>query len=366
MVPERNWFFRLCRYRDFLRRLIEANPDFVRPAIRRNEIVGLLDQGLQDVSASRARLGWGVPFPGRPATAEQTIYVWFDALINYWTATAFPAPAPAWPAELHVVGKDITRFHCVIWPAMLEAAGLPLPGGVWAHGYVQWAANDSARARASKLDLDEAIERFGPGRLPLLPAAGSWLGGDGNFTWERFDERYIADLADGLGNLASRSLAMIPKYREGVVPRTPRTRTLDAKGATWWRRTPRRWTRSTCAAAPKSMGELVTAANLYIQQTAPWALAKTGDEQQLDIALGALARCLARLAVLSSPFMPGKSAELWSLLGAGQRRAIDGVGNSHSSCGRRLGGQEARGPLPQASNWPRGAEIGINRYVTKR
>ncbi len=316
MVSERNWFFRLSRYQDFLRRHIETHPEFIQPASRRNEILGLLDQGLDDVSASRARLGWGVPFP-RPTSdgQQQTTYVWFDALPNYWTATRLPDARAVWPAQLHVIGKDITRFHCAIWPAMLEAAGLPLPERVWAHGFVHLGGERFSKSAGVKLDLMEAIDRFGPDAFRYYLLREIPWDGDGNFSWERFEERYNAELADGLGNLASRSLAMILKYREGVVPRTDADTSLDARGAMVTASWATAMDALNLRGAAELMGELVTAANLFIVQTAPWALAKSGDAAALDSALGALARCLARLAVLAAPFMPGKSAELWALLG---------------------------------------------------
>jgi len=242
--------------------------------------------------------------------------VWFDALPNYWTATRLPGARASWPAQLHVVGKDITRFHCVIWPAMLEAAGLPLPGGVWAHGFVQLGGERFSKSAGVRLDLDEAIDRFGPDAFRYYLLREIPWDGDGNFSWERFEERYISELADGLGNLASRSLAMILKYREGVVPRTASGTPLDARGADLVTAYAAAMDALDLRRGAEVMGELVSAANLFIVQNAPWALAKSGNEQQLDLVLGALARCLARLAVLSSPFMPGKSAELWSLLGA--------------------------------------------------
>ena len=317
MVSERNWFFRLSRYQDFLRRHIAAHPEFIQPVSRRNEILGLLDQGLEDVSASRARLGWGVPFP-RPTSdgQRQTTYVWFDALPNYWTATRLPDAGATWPAQLHVVGKDITRFHCVIWPAMLEAAGLPLPGQVWAHGFVHLGGERFSKSAGVKLDLNEAIDRFGPDAFRYYLLREIPWDSDGNFSWERFEERYTSELADGLGNLASRSLAMILKYREGVVPRTVADTSLDTKGVEVAQRYAEAMDALDLRRGAELMGELVTAANLFIVQTAPWTLAKNGDAAALDAALGALARCLARLAVLSAPFMPGKSAELWALLGA--------------------------------------------------
>src|SRR5882672_4210148 len=202
-VEERNWFFRLSKYQRFLEQLLESNPDFVRPEIRRNEILGLLRQGLEDISASRSRFSWGVPFPRATSDGEpQTTYVWFDALPNYWTASRFQGSRARWPANLHVVGKDITRFHCVIWPAMLKAAGEELPGGVWAHGFINYEGDRLSKSAGVRLDLKEAIARHGPDALRYFLIREVGFDGDGNFSWERFDERYTADLADGLGNLA--------------------------------------------------------------------------------------------------------------------------------------------------------------------
>ncbi|MBA3344546.1 MAG: methionine--tRNA ligase [Gemmatimonadales bacterium] len=315
LIPtrERNYFFRLSRYRDPLLERIRSGELRVEPAIRRNEIVRLLEDGLQDISVSRQRLAWGIPFPGDP---EQTVYVWFDALINYLSATGFPAPGyqRLWPADLHVIGKGITRFHCVIWPAMLFSAGLALPLEVWAHGYVQWEGTKMSKTAGTAVSLGEAIGRHGPDALRYFLLREVGFEADGNFTWERFDERYTADLADGLGNLASRSLAMLAKYRAGAVPSAPAT-PLDQAG------------RDTVASYSRAMDELdlregaesawalVGAANLYIQQTAPWKVAKEGKEAELDQILAALARVLYRLAVLTSPFIPGKAQALWQALG---------------------------------------------------
>src|SRR5688572_19759646 len=161
-VEERNWFFRLSRHRDFLVEHIRSNPRFVQPESRRNEILALLDQGLDDISASRSRFTWGVPFPRPLSTGEvQTTYVWFDALPNYLTATGFPAAGyeRRWPAQLHVIGKDITRFHTVIWPAMLRAAGLSLPERVWAHGFVHLGGERFSQSAGVRLELGEAVDR---------------------------------------------------------------------------------------------------------------------------------------------------------------------------------------------------------------
>jgi methionyl-tRNA synthetase len=316
LVPtkERNHFFRLSRYRDRLLELIRSGEFRVEPAIRRNEIVRLLEDGLVDISVSRHRQQWGIPFPGDP---EQTVYVWFDALINYLSATGYPDPGyeRLWPADLHVVGKGITRFHCVIWPAMLLSAGLALPRQVWAHGYVQWEGTKMSKSAGTAVSLGEAIERHGPDALRYFLLREVGFEADGNFTWDRFDERYTADLADGLGNLASRSLAMLGKYRGGVVPADGTATSLDQDGTEAVASYARAMDAFDLRGGAEAAWELVASANLYIQQVAPWALAKAGKEAELDAALGALARVLHRLAVLSSPFIPGKAQLLWQSLG---------------------------------------------------
>jgi methionyl-tRNA synthetase len=316
LIPtkERNHFFRLSRYRDALLQRIRSGELLVEPGIRRNEILRLLEDGLQDISVSRHRLSWGIPFPGDP---EQTVYVWFDALINYLSATGFPAEGyqRLWPADLHVVGKGITRFHCVIWPAMLLAAGIALPRKVWAHGYVQWEGTKMSKTAGTAVTLDEAIDRHGPDALRYFLLREVGFEADGNFTWERFDERYTADLADGLGNLASRSLAMVDKYRNGVVPQGAEPTSLDQAGAAAMERYAEAMDALDLRGGAESVSDLVATANLYIQQTAPWKLAREGREEELDASLAALARVLYRLAVLASPFIPGKAQPLWESLG---------------------------------------------------
>ena len=316
LVPtrERNHFFRLSRYGATLLRLITSGELRVEPEIRRNEIVRLLEAGLQDISVSRHRLSWGIPFPGDP---EQTVYVWFDALINYLSATGFPAPGyeRLWPADLHVVGKGITRFHCVIWPAMLLAAGEALPRQVWAHGYVQWEGTKMSKTAGTAVTLGDAIERHGSDALRYFLLREVGFEADGNFSWDRFDERYTADLADGLGNLVSRSLAMVAKYREGVVPAVAGDTPLDEAGRKAVAAYGQAMDRCDLRGGAEAAWELVATANLYIQQVAPWTLAKEGREAELDVALAALARALYRLAVLAEPFIPGKAAIIRASLG---------------------------------------------------
>jgi methionyl-tRNA synthetase len=311
---ERNHFFRLSRYGGPVLALITQGKFRVEPAIRRNEVLRLLESGLQDISVSRLRQPWGIPFPG---DAEQTVYVWFDALINYLSASGFPDAGyeRLWPADLHIVGKGITRFHCVIWPAMLLSAQLDLPREVWAHGYVQWEGTKMSKTSGTAVTLDEAIERHGPDPLRYFLLREVGFEADGNFTWERFDERYTAELADGLGNLASRSLAMLIKYRNGQVPTQSGESSLDRNGQDTLQRYRAAMDELDLRSGAEAVWGLVSAANLYVQQTAPWALAKADKQSELDEVLGSLARVLARLAILTSPFIPGKAQALWGMLG---------------------------------------------------
>ena len=324
-VEERNWFFRLSRHAEMLTRRLTEHAEFLQPESRRNEMLALLERGLDDVSASRSRLEWGIPFPRPLSTGEsQRTYVWFDALPNYLTATGFPGESgrARWPAQLHVVGKDITRFHSVIWPAMLASAELPLPERVWGHGWVLYGGERFSKSAGARLDVDEAIAKYGPDALRYFLLREVPFDADGTFSWERFDDRYNADLANAWGNLASRVLAMVEKYRDGIVPAAVPNADEDRED-----------TRDVAAyhdvmdgtrgfllheALQRAMA-CVIRGNEYVQVMQPWAIAKRDDEdgrRALDHVLASLVRQLARHAVLLAPFMPGKAQALWAQLGA--------------------------------------------------
>ena len=317
-VEERNWFFRLSKYTEFLKRLHRDRPQFLQPETRRNEILSLLDQGLEDISASRSRLAWGVPFPAPLSTGEpQTTYVWFDALPNYLTATGFPAKSwkDRWPAQLHVIGKDITRFHTVIWPAMLQAAELPLPEQVWAHGFVLLAGERFSKSAGVKLDLHEAIARYGADAFRYFLLREVPFDADGNFSWERFEERYNADLANALGNLASRVTSMVERYCGGVVPEGGRTNVDDADSADVeaYHDAMKGYLLHEALAA---VWRTVSRANEYVQMQAPWTMAKDPTQRDaLETTLASLVRQLARQALGVAPFMPAKAQELWTQIG---------------------------------------------------
>ncbi len=327
LIPtkERNHFFRLSAYGQRLLKLITSGEFRVEPEIRRNEVVRLIEDGLQDVSISRQRLPWGIPFPRDP---DQTIYVWFDALINYLSATGFPEPGyeRLWPADLHVVGKGITRFHCIIWPAMLLAAGLELPRLVWAHGYVQWEGAKMSKTAGTAVSLGSAIERHGADALRYFLLREVGFENDGNFTWDRFDARYTADLADTFGNLVSRALSMVQRYRGGIVPSSPPDPlSVPERG---YASSLERAGLDTIASYRRAMDayelqqgaalviELATRANRHVEETAPWKLAKAQRDAELDVVLASLVRTVARLAVLSAPFIPLRADTIWSALGA--------------------------------------------------
>jgi methionyl-tRNA synthetase len=319
---ERNWFFRLSKYRGFLERLFAERPEFLEPETRRNEILALLEQGLEDISITRSRLSWAIPFPiPSDDGVPQGTWVWFDALPNYLTATGYPDRKwkERWPADLHIVGKDITRLHAVVWPAMLQAAELPLPRRVWAHGFVNFAGERFSKSAGVKLEVGEAVDRFGADAFRYFLMREVPFDADGNFSWERFEERYEADLANALGNLASRAMSMVERYRGGTVP-AGRANALDDADAADYRAYHDAMDGSRgylLHDALRAVWRAVARGNEYVDRQAPWKLAK--DEAlsgELDETLAALVRQLARFAVTLYPFMPAKTAELWRRLGA--------------------------------------------------
>jgi methionyl-tRNA synthetase len=319
-VEERNWFFRLSAYAERLKALL-ASEKFLQPRSRMNEIISLIDQGLEDVSASRARAGWGIPFPLHAGDGEaQTTYVWFDALPNYITVLGYPNVggdfARWWPADVHVIGKDITRFHALIWPAMLMAAGLPLPRLIWAHGFVLLGGDRFSKSAGVTLDLHEAINRYGADAFRYFLMREVPFDADGNFSWERFEERYNADLANAWGNLASRTIAMVERYFDGIVPPGAPNEIDSADAADL-----AAYHEAMLAYLPNKALEHVWATiargNEYVDRQAPWKLAKDpAMREELESTLATLIRQLLRQSIALSPFMPGKCAELLRQLGA--------------------------------------------------
>ncbi|HVP37875.1 MAG TPA: methionine--tRNA ligase [Candidatus Saccharimonadales bacterium] len=337
-VREQNYFFRLSRYAEPLLQHIEAHPGFIEPEIRRNEVVSLIRSGLEDVSVSRANLKWGVPLPMDP---QHTVYVWFDALINYATGVGLGQNTPAarerwarwWPADCHVIGKDITRFHCIIWPAMLLSAGVALPRSVYAHGWIQ--SPDGARFSKSAgnvvdpIQVGEELHRAaGPGlRAELIHEPLRYflmrevpMGRDGEFSWKLFVERYNTDLANELGNLLNRGLSMTHRYFSGRLegagpaegPDLEVGRLADEVVANY---------RAALGSWQLSVGiqeawRLVKRANQYVAETEPWVLAKDpGRRPRLARVLATVLESLRVTAALVAPVMPRAAAIIGADLG---------------------------------------------------
>jgi methionyl-tRNA synthetase len=318
-IREKNFFFRLSKYTEPLRRHFQAQPEFLVPDIRRNEILRLLDGGLDDISVSRAGQAWGIPMPEDPGSV---IYVWVDALINYATAVGFGTDEKLferwWPADLHVIGKDITRFHSVIWPAMLMSAGLPVPRQVFGHGWVHLRGEKMSKSLGTAVEPLDAVDRFGPDPLRLYLMKEIAFGSDGDFTWERFEERYNVDLANNLGNLVSRVATMAEKYRAGKVSpeEAPgRLAEVAALALSDYRAQMDVFALEGGAAAAF---HLIDAANEYIASTEPWALARDpAQAARLSQVLFDVAEAVRVAGVLLLPIMPRSAAEILRRMGEG-------------------------------------------------
>ena len=317
-IRERNYFFRLSRYRDRLLAHFHAHADFLQPEGRRNEIVRLLETGLEDISISRAGQAWGIQLPFDPVSV---VYVWFDALVNYAAAVGYGTDeglfARWWPADLHVIGKDITRFHCVVWPAMLMSAGLDLPRHVFGHGFMTFGGQKMSKSLGTAIDPREAADRLGVDPLRLFLVKEIPYGGDGDFSWERAEERYNVDLANNLGNLVSRVTSMVDRYRGGrLEPPSlgPGRLTVVAGDAkTVYRDAMDRYALHEAMAATF---RLVGATNEFLAESEPWALARDpANADRLAQVLFDAAEALRVAAVLLLPVMPRSAAEVLRRVG---------------------------------------------------
>ncbi len=328
---EENWFFRLSTFEDDLKRLYADDPTFVVPDFRRNEALALIEGGLEDVSLSRPRLKWGMTLPWDPS---QRMYVWFDALLNYYTALSFAREGQDlteryWPATLHVLAKDILKFHAVIWPALLLAAGIEPPRGMVIHGFLLMGSKKMSKSLGNVLDPDQVIERFGADALRFYLFREVSFGQDGSVSTPGFEARYETELANDWGNLASRALAMLDRYRDGVVPDAREDPALsegeDAlEGVDAVVR--ELLDRVELTQALEAIWARVRRLNRYVEETKPWELAKENDQaDRLDQVLYNLVEGIRVLALLLHPYMPETSGNLLEALAEGNRE-LDAFG----------------------------------------
>jgi methionyl-tRNA synthetase len=324
-LEEENYFFALSKYSDYLLAYINEHPDFIVPASRRAEVLGLIRQGLRDFSVSRpvrpGTIPWGVPFPG---DERHVIYVWFDALTNYLTAVGFPDDRAKfehyWPADAHVIGKDITRFHCLYWPAMLLSAQLPLPRQVAVHGFITLEGQRISKTAGNTIDPVELVNEFGVDAVRYSLLHNLSFASDGDFSRAGLIRHYNDELANDLGNLLNRVVSMIKRYRGGTIPAPGPVDVLEEDLQKVAGETPRR-----AAAALESWEigsalnitwEFVRRTNQYIEQSEPWRLARqAGQESRLDSVLYSAAEATRLLAIFLAPYTPSASNRILAQLG---------------------------------------------------
>jgi methionyl-tRNA synthetase len=328
-VKEENYFFKLSAFAEPLLQLYTSQHDFIRPETRRNEVIAFVRSGLRDLSISRSTFSWGIPVPDDPS---HVIYVWLDALANYITALGYGSSDTSrferyWPADVHMIGKEIVRFHCVYWPAFLMAARLPLPKAIIAHGWLLFEENKMSKSRGNIVRTETILDVLGADALRYFLLREVVFGQDGSFSFDALVQRYNSDLANGLGNLASRTLAMITRYFKGEVPypshKAAHTAEEDLLAAL------ARHTIKECnelfdeyqfSRALELAWSLVAAVDKYIVENEPWALAERNDESsraRLATVLYSSAEALRIVTALAHPVIPQATAKIWTQLGLG-------------------------------------------------
>jgi methionyl-tRNA synthetase len=357
---ESNYFFRLSKYQHELEALYDRCPDFILPKSRRNEVLKFVAQGLQDFSISRVNVAWGIPLPIDP---QQTIYVWFDALLGYVTALLDPDAEPTldnalqhrWPINLHLIGKDILRFHAVYWPAMLMSAGLPLPERVFAHGYFTKDGKKISKSEGNAIDPIELVDRYGAEPLRYYFLKEIEFGQDGDFNEHRFIEIVNADLANNLGNLVNRTLGMAKKYCQGRVPNCnaqniATDNPLKALGQKLGGQVNIAYNDLAFKAACESILNLAHSSNKYIDDLAPWTLFKQEKHVELAEVLYSALESARLAAYLLSPIVPKISTDIYRQLGLDVD--FDLVCGSHST-------SQDWGNFNLPANWEQHGEWGI-------
>jgi methionyl-tRNA synthetase len=350
-VKEENYFFKLSAFAEPLVQLYTSQPDFIRPETRRNEVIAFVRSGLRDLSVSRSTFSWGVPVPDDP---KHVIYVWWDALANYVTALGYGSADLAkyekyWPADVHMIGKEIVRFHCVYWPAFLMAARLPLPRSIVAHGWLLFEENKMSKSRGNIVRAETILDVLGSDALRYFLLREVVFGQDGSFSFDALVHRYNSDLANGLGNLASRTLAMITRYFKGEVPypshaaaHTPEEDMVAALAKHTISEFHELFEQYQFSRALELAWALVAAVDKYIVENEPWALAEKQDENsraRLATVLYTSAEALRVVTALAHPVIPDATAKIWSQLGLGdiQKSSLADLRWGQLQLGTKLG-----------------------------
>jgi methionyl-tRNA synthetase len=311
-VTEENLFFRLSAFQEFLLDLYEKQPDFIQPEIRRNEIISFVKKGLKDISISRTTIKWGIPVPDEPG---HVFYVWFDALMTYWTAVQGEG---LWPPDLHLVGKEIIRFHAVYWPAFLKAAGWELPKRIFAHGWLLFDNDKMSKSKGNIVRPEPIRQVMGADPLRYFLFREIPFGGDGNFSYDALVGRYNSDLANGLGNLLSRTTALIRQSRTGIIPASAGALAIAEEARKTIRVFRECFERFEFHRALESVWALLTFVDRAIVQYQPWTLGKKKDDEsqrRLDEILYSSAETLRIVSVLLKPVLPEITEKIWAQLG---------------------------------------------------